>query len=149
MPVCTVHYYLYTAVLMPSLFRPTTPPREISFYCVSSTSIIPDHTSLNQLWTYIVTLTLTVVSPVIISINDVWVPWWTRTVKLLGIWNFAVYVAVKKDHQTVIIKSNLEICWKLNWALIWLQYIIMTAKWLLDKKKIKSKSLNDCVNIKK
>ena len=72
--------------------------------------IIPDHTSLNQLWTYIVTLTLTVVSLVIISINDVGVSWWTRTVKLLGIRNFAAYVAVKKDHQTVIIKSNLEIC---------------------------------------
>ena len=46
-------------------------------------------------------------SLVIIAINDVRNSWWTRIVKLLGIRNCAVYVAVKKDHQTVIIKSNL------------------------------------------
>ena len=71
MPVCTVHYYLYTAVLMPSLFRPTTLPRKASFYSVSSVLIIfyPDHASLNQLWNYTntaINLTLTVGYQVII-----------------------------------------------------------------------------------
>ena len=109
-------FVLYTIICIPRylcrLFSGPQHHRERFHFTATlfNFKIIPDHTSLNQLWTYIVTLTLTVVSLVIISINDVGVSWWTRTVKLLGIRNFAAYVAVKKDHQTVIIKSNLEIC---------------------------------------